>query len=143
MSRGRAAASCEAHLRRPPVARALGLAYVDTGAMYRAVTWLVQQSGVNPEDSDAVEPLLIGLELTLDTRPGSGQTVLINGKDVSHAIRSPEVTAAVSAVAAHRCVRQALTAQQKAMQPSQGRVSMPRGVVEFKSVASEARALRT
>ena len=61
-------------------AERLGLVYLDTGAMYRAVTWLVQQSGVNPQDSDAVEPLLIGLDLTLDTRSGGGQTVLITAK---------------------------------------------------------------
>ena len=109
-------------------AERLGLVYLDTGAMYRAVTWLVQQSGVNPQDSDAVEPLLIGLDLTLDTRSGGGQTVLINGEDVSHAIRSPEVTAAVSAVAAHRCVRQALTAQQKAMGAKGGLVAEGRDI---------------
>ena len=109
-------------------AERLGLVYLDTGAMYRAVTWLVQQSGVNPEDADAVEPLLIGLDLTLDTLPGGGQTVLINGEDVSHAIRSPEVTAAVSAVAAHRCVRQALTAQQKAMGAKGGLVAEGRDI---------------
>ena len=109
-------------------AERLGLVYLDTGAMYRAVTWLVQQSGVNPQDSDAVEPLLIGLDLTLDTRSGGGQTVLINGEDVSHTIRSPEVTAAVSAVAAHRCVRQALTAQQKAMGAKGGLVAEGRDI---------------
>jgi cytidylate kinase len=109
-------------------AERLGLIYLDTGAMYRAVTWLVQQQGVEPGDAAAVDALLRALDLQLQSLPGGGQQVLVNGEDVGQAIRSPEVTGAVSVVAAHRCVRQALTAQQKAMGAKGGLVAEGRDI---------------
>ena len=109
-------------------AERLGLVYLDTGAMYRSVTWWVQKNGVDPADAAAIEPLLSQFELQLQSQPGTGQQVLVNGVDVSKAIRSPEVTASVSAVAAHRCVRQALTAQQKAMGAKGGLVAEGRDI---------------
>lgn len=104
-------------------AERLGLIYLDTGAMYRSVTWWVLKNGVDPADAAAIEPLLGQFELQLQSNPGAGQLVLVNGVDVSEAIRSPEVTASVSAVAAHRCVRQALPTQQKAMGAKGGLVA--------------------
>jgi len=109
-------------------AERLGLTYLDTGAMYRSVTWLVQQRGVDPADGSAIEPLLIDLDLQLRSLPGGIQQVVINGEDVSEAIRSPGVTAAVSAVAAHRCVRRALTKQQKALGEKGGLVAEGRDI---------------
>ena len=109
-------------------AEQLGLIYLDTGAMYRSVTWLVQQNGVDPKDGASIAPLLNDLDLQLRSLPAGGQQVLVNGQDVSEAIRSPEVTASVSAVAAHRCVRQALTAQQKAMGAKGGLVAEGRDI---------------
>ena len=109
-------------------AERLGLVYLDTGAMYRSVTWWVQKNGVDPADDAAIEPLLSQFELQLQSQPGAGQQVLVNGVDVSAAIRSPEVTASVSAVAAHRCVRQALTTQQKAMGAKGGLVAEGRDI---------------
>ena len=109
-------------------AERMGLVYLDTGAMYRSVTWLVQQNGVDPQDAASIAPLLNDLDLQLQSLPGGGQQVLVNGQDVSDAIRSPEVTASVSAVAAHRCVRQALTAQQKAMGAKGGLVAEGRDI---------------
>lgn len=109
-------------------AEKLGLTYLDTGAMYRSVTWLVSKRGIDPADVSAIEPLLADLELQLSAQPGGGQRVLVNGEDVSAAIRSPEVTAAVSVVAAHRCVRKALTTQQKAMGEKGGLVAEGRDV---------------
>ena len=92
----------------------LGLIMLDTGAMYRAVTWWVQQRGVDPADAAAVAPLLVDLDLQLSrAQPSGEQVVRINGHDVTAAIRAPEVTALVSVVAAHPCVREALTAQQQ------------------------------
>ncbi|MBU6250316.1 MAG: bifunctional pantoate--beta-alanine ligase/(d)CMP kinase [Cyanobacteria bacterium REEB417] len=105
-------------------ARRLGLVYLDTGAMYRAVTWWVQQQGVDPSDAAAVAPLLANLELRLE----ADQSVTINGHDVTAAIRSPEVTAQVSTVAAHGCVREALTAQQQAMGQRGGLVAEGRDI---------------
>jgi pantoate ligase/cytidylate kinase len=109
-------------------AERLGLVYLDTGAMYRAVTWLVQQSGVDPADGAAVAPLLAGLDLQLSTAAAGRQRVTVNGHDVTEAIRSPEVTAQVSVVAAHGCVREALTRQQQAMGERGGLVAEGRDI---------------
>jgi pantoate ligase/cytidylate kinase len=108
-------------------AHRLGLVYLDTGAMYRALTWWVQRQGVDPADAAAVAPLLEGLDLRL-SGAAEGQVVTINGHDVSEAIRSPEVTALVSTVAAHACVREALTQQQQAMGRSGGLVAEGRDI---------------
>ena len=109
-------------------AQRLGLTYLDTGAMYRSVTWLVLKTGADPSNAETIEPLLLDLDLQLSSLPGGGLQVLVNGEDVSMAIRSPEVTASVSAVAAHRCVRQALTTQQKAMGAQGGLVAEGRDI---------------
>ena len=95
------------------LARRLGLTYLDTGAMYRALAWWVLRQGVNPEDPLAVAPLLVNLDLDLSQNDQGQLRIQVNGHDVSTAIRGPEVTAVVSAVAAHPCVRQSLTAQQQ------------------------------
>jgi pantoate ligase/cytidylate kinase len=110
------------------LARRLGLIYLDTGAMYRAVTWWVQRQGGDPGDGDAVAPLLEGLDLRLGVSAAGDQQVLINGHDVSQAIRAPEVTAAVSALAALPCVREALTRQQRAMGSRGGLVAEGRDI---------------
>jgi pantoate ligase/cytidylate kinase len=96
-------------------ARRMGLVYLDTGAMYRALTWWVLHQGVDTADAQAVAPLLEGLDLQLASGAGGEQQVRVNGHEVSAAIRSPEVTDRVSVVAAHACVREALTRQQQAM----------------------------
>lgn len=110
------------------LARRLGLIYLDSGAMYRAVTWWIQQRGVDPADAAAVAAQLEGLDLRLDSGSDGEQRVQINGHDVTTAIRSPEVTAQVSLVAAHACVRQALTAQQQAMGRRGGLVAEGRDI---------------
>jgi len=109
-------------------ARRLGLVYLDTGAMYRALTWWVQRQGGDPADAAAVEPLLQGLDLRFSSGEGELQRVQINGHDVTEAIRSPEVTALVSTVAAHGCVREALTRQQQAMGARGGLVAEGRDI---------------
>ena len=106
----------------------LGLIYLDTGAMYRAVTWWVQCQGVDPADAAAVAPLLQGLELQLSAGGGGEQQVRVNGHDVTTAIRTPEVTAQVSLVAAHGSVREALTRQQQAMGQRGGLVAEGRDI---------------
>jgi pantoate ligase/cytidylate kinase len=109
-------------------ARRLGLIYLDTGAMYRAVTWWVQRHGVAPDAPSAVAALLADLDLQLSAGRDGEQQVCINGHDVTTAIRSPEVTAQVSLVAALGCVRQALTAQQQAMGRRGGLVAEGRDI---------------
>jgi pantoate ligase/cytidylate kinase len=109
-------------------ARRMGLIYLDTGAMYRALTWWVLHQGVDPEDATAVAPLLENLDLQLSSSASGEPLVTINGHEVSEAIRSPEVTARVSQVAAHGCVRQALTRQQQAMGQRGGLVAEGRDI---------------
>ncbi|MFM7360452.1 MAG: bifunctional pantoate--beta-alanine ligase/(d)CMP kinase [Cyanobium sp.] len=108
-------------------AERLGLVYLDTGAMYRALTWWVRREGVDPGDAAAVAPLLQELDLRIEGG-GPGQCVSINGHEVSEAIRAPEVTALVSTVAAHACVREALTRQQQAMGERGGLVAEGRDI---------------
>ena len=97
------------------VASALGLLYLDTGAMYRAVTCLVMRSGISVEDTAAIAELVsqAKLELIPADSPDRPVTVKINDQDVTEAIRSREVTANVSAVAAVAAVRSALVKQQQ------------------------------
>lgn len=95
------------------LASRLGLTYLDTGAMYRALTWWVLQQGIDPADPSAVAPLLSGLDLALSQNEEGQLLIKVNRHDVTAAIRSPEVTAVVSTVAAHPCVRQSLTSLQQ------------------------------
>lgn len=94
-------------------AQRLGLTYLDTGAMYRALSWWVLHQGVNPADPLAIAPLLVDLDLDLRQNAQEQLEIQVNGYDVTTAIRSPEVTAVVSTVAAHACVRQCLTSLQQ------------------------------
>ncbi|MEB3291547.1 MAG: bifunctional pantoate--beta-alanine ligase/(d)CMP kinase [Synechococcales bacterium] len=90
------------------VAKQLGLFYLDTGAMYRALTWLVMNSGISMMDEPAIAELVGHCQIEL-----TDHQVFINGHEVTSAIRSPEVTAQVSNVAAQAAVRQALVRQQR------------------------------
>src|SRR5918912_3573697 len=81
------------------LATAIDGVYLDTGAMYRAVTWAVLEAGVDPLDPEAVAKIAAETELSIGTDPIDPH-VLANGADVSAAIRGPAVTGAVSAVAA-------------------------------------------
>ena len=96
------------------LAVALGAAYLDTGAMYRALTWAVLRCGVDPADPDAVLKVLGEVRIGIGTDPAA-PTVTVDGADVAGLIRGPEVTAAVSAVSAVPAVRTALVAQQRAI----------------------------
>lgn len=97
------------------VAQNLGLLYLDTGAMYRAVTWLVLESGIELTDEPAIAELVSQSEIQLiaSDRVESPVQVTIQGRDVTDAIRSLAVTAQVSAIAAQPAVRQALLRQQQ------------------------------
>jgi CMP/dCMP kinase len=96
------------------VARRLGLAFLDTGAMYRAVTWLALQKDVELSDTAAVARLLATAQLAVVTDPDE-PAIAINGQDITFAIRNPEVSAAVSAVATNLEVRADLIARQQAL----------------------------
>jgi cytidylate kinase len=94
------------------LAQALGARYLDTGAMYRAVTWAVLRAGVDPLDADTVTKIATEADLAMGTDPAQPH-VTVNGTSVDTAIRGAEVTAAVSAVAAVPAVRQLLVQQQR------------------------------
>lgn len=94
------------------VAVRLGLANLDTGAMYRAAAWLAMHEGLDLSDTDAVARLVEKADLRLELDP-EHQSVTIDGHDVTEAIREPEVSAAVSAVATNLDVRADLIARQR------------------------------
>lgn len=96
------------------VATALGLRYLDTGAMYRAVTWAVLQRGVAADDAERVAAVAETVRLEVGTDP-SAPTIRCDGVDVSGPIRGPEVTAAVSAVSAVPAVRALLLVLQRSL----------------------------
>jgi cytidylate kinase len=94
------------------VADRLGLAFLDTGAMYRAITWLALEEAVDLEDRAAVAALLGHAAIDVDMNPRD-PAIAINGVDVTDAIRAPEVSKAVSAIATNLDVRSYLVARQK------------------------------
>ena len=94
------------------VAIALGLRYLDTGAMYRALTWWLLEHGVDTTDPEVVAMLATGPLIEVSTDPRAPWT-RVDGTDVSEAIRTQEVTATVSAVAAVPEVRTHLIAMQR------------------------------
>jgi cytidylate kinase len=94
------------------LARRLGFRYLDTGAMYRAVTWAVLHEGVDPEDQDAVTDVAARTTVTVTTDPDH-QHVTVDGHPVDREIRSRAVTTAVSPVSAAPGVRTLLVAAQR------------------------------
>ncbi|MFH1373959.1 MAG: (d)CMP kinase [bacterium] len=94
------------------VARRLGYRYLDTGAMYRALTYYALSNGIDPTDERRLAAAVSELKLDFDNRQGNNH-VLIDGVDISRQIRTPEVTAHVSEVSAHRLVRRAMVARQQ------------------------------
>jgi cytidylate kinase len=96
------------------VARRLGAAYLDTGAMYRALALLALERGVAPSDGDALAAL--AREHPVEIEPtDDGDRVRVAGRDVTAAIRTPEVAAEVSEVSAHAGVREEMVAAQRAL----------------------------
>jgi cytidylate kinase len=111
------------------VARRLGFKLVDTGALYRALAWALKQAGVSPEDEAGVGALLARTTVELSERgelSGGGELaasrVLVNGRDVTAEIRSPEIGMLTSKLTALRTVRDKLT-------PLQRRLAAAGGVV--------------
>lgn len=96
------------------VAADLDAGYLDTGAMYRALTHLALERDVDPGDGEALEALLAGDPIAIVPQPGGApDRVLVDGDDVTDAIRHPRVSAAVSAVSAHAGVRRRMVDAQR------------------------------
>ncbi len=96
------------------VATRLGLRYLDTGAMYRALTWAALEDGVELSDQAAVAARSADLALHVDTDPAA-PVVQVGTVDVSHAIRQPRISAAVSAVATNLDVRSDMRRRQRSL----------------------------
>jgi len=107
------------------VAARLGLDYLDTGAMYRAVAYEAIRRNIEPDDAERVAELARQLELTVAAQ------VMVNGTDATVEIRSPEVTRAVSVVAANPQVRHEMVLRQREWAKAHGG-----GVVEGRDIGT-------
>src|SRR2546425_8886578 len=96
------------------VAQRLRFRYVDTGAMYRSVAWVALQRGVSLSDERAVTALAKSLRIDFVTDP-IGQRVLVDGVDVTEAIRTPQVSDGASIVSVYPGVREAMVTIQRRM----------------------------
>lgn len=109
------------------VARRLGLQYLDTGAMYRAVAFAALREGVPVSSTDDVAALAATMDLVVD----DDGRVIVNGQDATTAIRGREVTEAVSAVAANTPVRAELRRRQRDWAAERGG-----GVIEGRDIGT-------
>jgi cytidylate kinase len=107
------------------LAERLGLGYLDTGAMYRAVAFAVLRRDLDPDDAAEVGTLTVGLPIEI------GDRVLVDGVDATVEIRGPEVTRAVSSVAANPAVRAELRQRQRAWADRNGG-----GVIEGRDIGT-------
>ena len=133
------------------VAKKLGYLYIDTGAMYRSVTWAVLHNHIDVNNQTAVDALLPELDLTMEASDDSCK-VFIAGQDVTNFIRTPQVNNAVSIVASYKGVRQYLVERQRLMAEAGGvildgrdigSVVLPNAELKIYLTASvEARAMR-
>ncbi|HEY2715563.1 MAG TPA: (d)CMP kinase [Solirubrobacterales bacterium] len=120
------------------VAERLGLTFLDSGAMYRCVALAALEAGIELEDGAALTRLAEGLEIGFD-----GDRVLLGGRDVSAAIRTPEVTAAASQVSVHEGVRAAMVARQQALIEAGGYVAEGRDIGTVVSPGSPLKVFLT
>ena len=105
------------------VARALGYRHIDTGAMYRAVAWKAHEQGVAPDDERAIAQLAANVSMEVEHG-----VVLVDGADITSAIRTAEMDQAAARVARLPQVRAALVARQRAIGPSGGVVMEGRDI---------------
>jgi cytidylate kinase len=110
------------------LAERLGVRYLDTGAMYRAVTLLAIERGLDPGDGDAIARAAEQVVLELGDPPGS---VRLDGREVRREIRGPAVSAGVSEVSSHPPVRALLRGRQRAWAEQRGG-----GVVEGRDIGT-------
>lgn len=111
------------------IAARLGARYLDTGGMYRAVTWFMLRNGVDVSNEAAVAARVADVDLHPSTDPAT-PGIHVGDEDVSQAIRQHDVTSAVSAVSAVPAVREAMVAMQR-MLADQGHI-----VVEGRDIGS-------
>lgn len=110
------------------VADRMGAGYLDTGAMYRALTLLAIRRGVDIEDGPALGDLAGEAQIELERRGAGALGVRVDDEDVTEAIRDAAVTRGVSAVAAHRVVRERMAARQREILSAGGWVADGRDI---------------
>lgn len=99
------------------IAGSLGFVYIDTGAMYRALTWKAIENGLELEDYQGLSQLALATDIHFQHSPGI-QQVICDGDDITEAIRSPQINANVSKVAAQAPVRKIMVEKQQQMAKS-------------------------
>ncbi len=104
------------------LASRLGYIYIDTGAMYRALAWKALQADLDLDDPTVLYRLAEGLDLAFDKQEGE-QRLICQGEDITDIVRSPQISAVVSQVAAHPRVRAIMVSKQQEMARA-GRVVM-------------------
>ena len=133
-------------------AKEFGFIYVDTGAIYRTVGLAAMRRGVERKDEQAVAAILPELEIRMAYNESGEQRMLLNGEDVSEAIRLPEISICASDVSAHPTVRAYLMDMQREMAQRDnvimdgrdiGTVVLPQAELKiFLTASAEARAER-
>lgn len=100
------------------IAKALGILYIDTGAMYRTVGMACLKKGIDPTDESAVVASLDSLDMKIFPEAG-GQRILLDGEDITSRIRTEEIGKAASSVAAYQKVREKLVEIQQGLAKEQ------------------------
>lgn len=134
------------------LAKKLGFVYVDTGAIYRTVGYHMDLMGIAPRDRDGVERLLDDVNIEITYTPDGAQHMILNGRDVSEEIRSPEMSRIASLISTQPAVRAFLLDMQREVARRQnvimdgrdiGTVVLPQADVKFYlTAADEIRAQR-
>ena len=109
-------------------AKKLGFIYLDTGAMYRAVAWLVLKNSIDPNNENDIKRILKNANIDFRNINSDEQRILINNTDITEQIRSPEVTSIVSEIAKQQFVREFLTIKQKVFGNNGGLVAEGRDI---------------
>ena len=109
-------------------AKRLGFIYLDTGAMYRAVTWLILKNSIDPNNQVEIKNILKESKLEFKNSKFDVQKLFINNTDVTEKIRSPEVTSIVSEIAKQEFVRELLTTKQQVIGDNGGLIAEGRDI---------------
>lgn len=134
------------------VAKDLGFVYVDTGAIYRTVGYHMDLCGIGPRDTDGVTRLIDDVNIRVSYDADGAQHMILNGRDVTGEIRTPEMSAIASAISAQKVVRDYLLEMQRDLARTHnvimdgrdiGTVVLPKADVKiFLTAAPEIRARR-
>ena len=132
-------------------AKALDFVYLDTGAIYRTVAWHITMMGIGPKDTDHVPMLLDDANIRIEFQP-DGQHMILNEKDITGEIRTPEIASVASQVSAQPAVREFLLDMQRDLAKTHniimdgrdiGTVVLPNASLKIYLTASpEVRAMR-